>query len=54
MREDYCFECGCYTRIDDLTKLCHPCFDYWRDGKRGTHALRDQDQARAHHMERNP
>jgi hypothetical protein len=26
MREGYCFDCGSYTRIDDLTKLCGRCY----------------------------
>ena len=29
MRENYCFQCGSYTRIDDATKLCHACYGYW-------------------------
>jgi hypothetical protein len=30
MRENYCFRCGCYTRIDQLTMLCGTCHDAWR------------------------
>jgi hypothetical protein len=26
MRENYCFKCGCYTPIDDVTKLCDACY----------------------------
>jgi hypothetical protein len=29
MHENYCFECGSYTRVDDMTKLCTACYDCW-------------------------
>jgi hypothetical protein len=29
MHQDYCFRCGCYTRIDETTKLCEPCYQRW-------------------------
>jgi hypothetical protein len=29
MHENYCFQCGSYTRIDDVTKLCHACYGHW-------------------------
>ena len=29
MHENYCFDCGSYTRVDDATKLCVACYDRW-------------------------
>ena len=34
MHENYCFECGSYTRVDDATKLCTTCYDCWPAGKK--------------------
>ncbi len=34
MRENYCFKCGSYTRIDDATKLCNACYGYWPTANR--------------------
>ncbi len=34
MRENYCFKCGCYTPIDEVTKLCDACYGYWPVRKR--------------------
>jgi hypothetical protein len=34
MRENYCFKCGCYTPIDDVTKLCGTCYGCWPAQKR--------------------
>jgi hypothetical protein len=34
MNENYCFECGSYTRVDDSTKLCLVCYDCWPGAKR--------------------
>lgn len=34
MHENYCFKCGSYTRIDDLTKLCRACYGYWPEAER--------------------
>jgi hypothetical protein len=34
MRENYCFKCGCYTPIDDVTKLCDACYGCWPATKR--------------------
>jgi hypothetical protein len=31
MRENYCFKCGSYTRVEDLTKLCDRCYRGWLD-----------------------
>ena len=31
MRENYCFKCGSYTTVDDLTKLCDRCYHGWLD-----------------------
>jgi hypothetical protein len=36
MYDSYCFRCGVYTAIDQLTKMCRPCFDHWRAGPRPT------------------
>jgi NMD protein affecting ribosome stability and mRNA decay len=33
MHESYCFDCGSYTRIDDVTKLCGRCYRNWLDRK---------------------
>jgi len=30
MHDNYCFKCGSYTRVDDVTKLCTSCYDRWR------------------------
>lgn len=30
MQENYCFRCGCYTRIDEHSKLCDTCYEDWR------------------------
>jgi hypothetical protein len=29
MHQNYCFKCGCYTRVDDATKLCVLCYERW-------------------------
>ena len=29
VRENYCFKCGSYTEIDDLTRLCVRCYRAW-------------------------
>jgi hypothetical protein len=34
MHENYCFECGSYTRVDDATKLCVACYDCWPAAKK--------------------
>jgi len=34
MHENYCFKCGLYTRIDDMTKLCRACYGYWPEAER--------------------
>ena len=34
MRENYCFKCGSYTHIDDVTKLCNACYGYWPTANR--------------------
>ena len=31
MRENYCFKCGSYTEIDDVTRLCVRCYRSWLD-----------------------
>jgi hypothetical protein len=31
MREGYCFDCGSYTRIDNVTMLCVRCYRAWLD-----------------------
>ncbi len=31
MRENYCFKCGSYTSVEDLTKLCDRCYHGWLD-----------------------
>jgi hypothetical protein len=36
MYDSYCFRCGVYTAIDQLTKMCRPCFDHWCAGPRPT------------------
>jgi hypothetical protein len=32
MHENYCFKCGCYTWIDEHSKLCSACYEAWRAG----------------------
>jgi hypothetical protein len=34
MHENYCFECGSYTHVDDMTKLCTACYDCWPAAKK--------------------
>ncbi len=34
MHEDYCFKCGAYEPIDEVTTLCGPCYGDWPDEKR--------------------
>jgi hypothetical protein len=29
MHQNYCFKCGCYTAIDQATKLCFSCYQRW-------------------------
>jgi hypothetical protein len=29
MYDGYCFRCGAYTTIDQVTKMCRPCFNHW-------------------------
>ncbi len=31
VHENYCFECGSYTEIDDVTRLCVRCYRSWLD-----------------------
>ena len=31
VRENYCFKCGSYTEIDDVTRLCARCYRSWLD-----------------------
>ena len=31
VRENYCYKCGCYTEIDDVTRLCDRCYRSWVD-----------------------
>jgi hypothetical protein len=33
MQEHYCFRCGCFTRIDEHSKLCDTCYEDWRTGQ---------------------
>jgi hypothetical protein len=35
MQENYCFRCGCYTRIDEHSKLCDTCYEDWRADQSG-------------------
>jgi hypothetical protein len=37
VRKDYCFECGCYAGIDDMTKLCDRCYRRWLDRRQLGH-----------------
>ena len=32
MHQNYCFKCGCYTVIDNATKLCVSCYERWAAG----------------------
>jgi hypothetical protein len=41
MHENYCFKCGSYTRIDDVTKLCGACYDCWPVPERHADELGD-------------
>jgi hypothetical protein len=36
MVEDYCFQCGSWTRIDATSKLCRRCYDNWPCGNTPT------------------
>lgn len=29
MHQNYCFKCGCFTVIDQATKLCTSCYMQW-------------------------
>jgi hypothetical protein len=29
MYDGYCFRCGTYTTINQVTKMCRPCLDHW-------------------------
>jgi hypothetical protein len=29
MQQNYCFRCGSFTRVDDVTKLCVLCYQSW-------------------------
>ena len=31
VRENYCCECGSYTEIDDVSRLCDRCYRSWLD-----------------------
>jgi hypothetical protein len=34
MAENYCFKCGCYTRIDEDSKMCAACYEAWQAEQR--------------------
>jgi hypothetical protein len=29
MQQNYCFRCGSFTHVDDVTKLCDLCYQRW-------------------------
>ena len=29
MNDGYCFRCGAFTAISQVTKMCRSCFDHW-------------------------
>jgi|HubBroStandDraft_6_1064221.scaffolds.fasta_scaffold10099974_1 hypothetical protein len=31
MRNDYCYRCGFYVQVDDLTRMCDTCYRGWLD-----------------------
>jgi hypothetical protein len=38
MQEDYCFKCGAWARLDEISKLCRICYEAWPCGQRPSSA----------------